>query len=73
MRTLPLFFALGEISGKRVAASTLMAHAQAIFRSLVDTGEPLQALVERARRVFCEGTLPTHYATLVCGRANAEG
>ena len=63
----PLFFALGDISGKGVAASMLMANLQAIFRSLLATGEPLQALVERANRVFCESTLPTHYATLVCG------
>jgi sigma-B regulation protein RsbU (phosphoserine phosphatase) len=69
----PLFFALGDISGKGVAASMVMANLQAIFRSLLATGEPLQALVERANRVFCESTLPTHYATLVCGQASADG
>jgi len=30
-------------------------------------------LMERASRVFCESTLPNHYATLVCGRASASG
>jgi sigma-B regulation protein RsbU (phosphoserine phosphatase) len=29
--------------------------------------------MQRASRVFCESTLPTHYATLVCGRASASG
>jgi sigma-B regulation protein RsbU (phosphoserine phosphatase) len=29
--------------------------------------------MERASRVFCETTLPTHYATLICGRASSSG
>jgi serine phosphatase RsbU (regulator of sigma subunit) len=29
--------------------------------------------MERASRVFCEHTLPMHYATLVCGRASPTG
>ncbi len=29
--------------------------------------------MERANRVFCESTLPSHYATLICGRAGASG
>jgi sigma-B regulation protein RsbU (phosphoserine phosphatase) len=36
-------------------------------------GLPLRELVERASRVFCESTLPTHYATLVCGKAGPSG
>src|SRR5206468_2786311 len=31
------------------------------------------ALMERASRLFCESTLPMHYATLVCGRALPDG
>jgi sigma-B regulation protein RsbU (phosphoserine phosphatase) len=64
---------VGDVSGKGVAASMLMAHLQAMFRALVPAGLPLGTLMERASRVFCESTLPTHYATLVCGRASAEG
>jgi sigma-B regulation protein RsbU (phosphoserine phosphatase) len=30
-------------------------------------------MVGRASRVFCESTLPTQYATLVCGRASTSG
>jgi sigma-B regulation protein RsbU (phosphoserine phosphatase) len=40
---------------------------------LIPLGLPFRELVERASRVFCESTLPTHFATLVCGRANASG
>ena len=33
----------------------------------------MNQLVERASRIFCESTLSTHYATLVCGRADKTG
>ena len=66
-------FMLGDVSGKGVAASMLMAHLQATFRTLVSTHLPLEQMLERASRVFCESTLPTHYATLVCGRVSTNG
>lgn len=44
----------------------LMSHLSATLRTLVSVGLPLTELMERASRVFCESTLPTHYATLVC-------
>ena len=68
-----LFFMLGDVSGKGVAASMLMAHLHALYRSLILTGLGLAPLMERASRVFCESTLPTHYATLVGGRAEPSG
>ena len=68
-----LGFVVGDVSGKGVAASMLMANLHAMFRALVPTGLPLELLLERANRIFCESTLPTHYVTLVCGRAAASG
>jgi len=68
-----LHFVLGDVSGKGVAASMLMAHLNAMFRTLISINLPLEQIVERASRVFCESTLPTQYATLVCGRANTTG
>lgn len=68
-----LYFFLGDVTGKGVAASILMAHLHAIFRSLLKSSQPLTELVERANRLFCEGTLTTHFATLACGRANNAG
>jgi sigma-B regulation protein RsbU (phosphoserine phosphatase) len=68
-----LHFVLGDVSGKGVAASMLMAHLHAMFRTLTSINLPLEQMVERASRVFCESTLPTQYATLVCGRANTSG
>jgi len=68
-----LFFAVGDVSGKGVAASLLMTHLSAIFRSLLSLDLSLADVVSRANRLFCESTAPAHYATLVCGRATANG
>jgi sigma-B regulation protein RsbU (phosphoserine phosphatase) len=68
-----LYFLLGDVSGKGVAASFLMAHLNALFRSLIGVGLPLAELVESANRVFSKSTLANHYATLVAGKATANG
>uniref|UniRef100_Q020R1 Serine phosphatase n=1 Tax=Solibacter usitatus (strain Ellin6076) TaxID=234267 RepID=Q020R1_SOLUE len=68
-----LFFAVGDVAGKGVAASLLMTHLSAIFRSLLSLDLSLADLVARANRLFCESTAPAHYATLVCGRATPLG
>jgi sigma-B regulation protein RsbU (phosphoserine phosphatase) len=68
-----LYFIVGDVSGKGVAASMLMAHLHATFRALVSLKLPLDQVVERASRMFCESTLPTHFATLVCGKAASAG
>lgn len=68
-----LYFMLGDVSGKGVAASMLMANLHAMFRALVPSGLPLAELLERANRIFCESTLPTQYATLICGKAKEDG
>ncbi len=68
-----LVFFLGDISGKGVAASMLMAHLHASMRALVGLGLPLQQVVERANRIFCDSTMANHYATLVCGRLARSG
>lgn len=68
-----LFFALGDASGKGVAASMLMTQLHAIFRTLIATGLPVHKLVERAGRILCESTASALFATLVCGEAIASG
>jgi sigma-B regulation protein RsbU (phosphoserine phosphatase) len=68
-----LFFLLGDVSGKGIAASMLMAHLHAIFRSLITLDLPVDQLVERANQVFTNCTMPSYYATLVCGRARRSG
>ncbi len=68
-----LLFMLGDVSGKGVAASMLMSHLHATFRSLAEAGLPLDRMVEDANRIFCESTLAGQYATLVVGRAAHDG
>lgn len=68
-----LHFLFGDVSGKGVAASILMANLQALFRSLVSQKLPLVEIVERANRLFHESTAANSYATLVAGRVNGSG
>ena len=51
----------------------LMAHLHATFRSLMSLRLSIDEIIGRANRMFCESTLPTHYATLVCGKASHSG
>ena len=53
--------------------SFCLDHLSAILRSLISLRLPIEELMPRANRIFCEGTLASHYATLVCGSATADG
>src|SRR3977135_4555529 len=68
-----LLFMLGDVSGKGVAASMLMSHLHATFRSLAEAGLPLDRMVEDANRIFCESTLAGQFTTLVVGRVGQDG
>src|SRR5246127_4562419 len=68
-----LLFMLGDVSGKGVAASMLMSHLHATFRSLAESGLPLDRMVADANRIFCVSTLAGQFATLVVGRAARDG
>jgi phosphoserine phosphatase RsbU/P len=68
-----LLFMLGDVSGKGVAASMLMSHLHATFRTLAEACLPLDRMVQDANRIFCESTLAGQFATLVVGRAAHDG
>ena len=68
-----LHFLFGDVSGKGVAASILMANLQALFRSLVSQEVPLAEIVGKANRIFSESTGASSFATLVAGRLNGGG
>jgi phosphoserine phosphatase RsbU/P len=68
-----LFFALGDVSGKGVAASMLMTQLHALFRSLTGVDLPLGRIVTQTNRVFCDSALAGQYATLVCGLTKPTG
>jgi len=68
-----VFFALGDVSGKGVGAALLMAHLHAAFRSLLGAGLSLGEIVTRVDRQLLAASIPSHFATLVCGRADDKG
>jgi len=68
-----LYFLIGDVSGKGIAASLLMSRLHAIFRSLIGAGLAVNELVERANQIFGDTTMRPYYATLVCGKAGANG
>lgn len=67
------FFLLGDVSGKGVAAAILMGNLHAMFRTLLGARQPIDATLQRANRLFCESTIASQYATLVCVRASSSG
>jgi phosphoserine phosphatase RsbU/P len=68
-----LLFMLGDVAGKGVAASMLMSHLHATFRSLAEAALPLDRMVEHANHIFCESTLAGQFVTLIVGRAAPDG
>ena len=68
-----LHFLFGDVSGKGVAASILMANLQALFRSLVSQDLPLPQIMSTANSLFHESTGANSFATLVAGRLNGGG
>src|SRR4030095_14655029 len=52
-----LYFMLGDVSGKGVAASILMSNLHAMFRALIPVGLELCELMSRANRMFAESTM----------------
>ncbi len=68
-----LFFMLGDVSGKGVAASMRMTQLHALFRSLIGMGLPLIEIVGHINRFLCDSAIAGQYATLVCGRASSRG
>lgn len=68
-----LHFLFGDVSGKGVAASILMANLQALFRSLVSQDLALAEIMDRANGLFFQSTGANSFATLVAGRLNGSG
>ncbi len=68
-----LSFLLGDVSGKGIAASMLMTHMHAMFRTLSAAPHSLSTSLAGANRIFCESTVPSSFATLVAGRAAPSG
>jgi phosphoserine phosphatase RsbU/P len=68
-----LYFILGDVSGHGMAASLLMSNLHAIFHSLVPLKLELPELMTRANRLLLKSSLANQFATLIVGRATADG
>lgn len=67
------YFALGDVSGKGVAASMLMSHLHATLRTLLPSERTIEEVVTIASHTFCQSALPAQFATLVLGKADRSG
>lgn len=67
------YFALGDVSGKGIAASMLMSHLHATLRALVSVEMRLEEIVRQTGLHFCQSSIPAQFATLVLGRADQAG
>jgi sigma-B regulation protein RsbU (phosphoserine phosphatase) len=67
------YFALGDVSGKGVAAAMLMSHLHATLRTLLPSNKAIDEVMTVASSTFCHSALPAHFATLVLGKADRSG
>lgn len=68
-----LYFLIGDVSGKGVAASYLMAHISALVRRTLDEPISVSELMATVNRHLLERNKEYQFITLLCGRANREG
>jgi len=68
-----LYFVLGDVSGKGMAASLLMSSLHAIFHTLIPLGIDLKQIMTRANALLVESSLSNQFATLVLGKADLSG
>ena len=68
-----LYFLLGDAVGHGFAASMIASQLHSLFRALLPQEMPLNQILERINRIFCECEITDYYATLVCGRASSDG
>jgi sigma-B regulation protein RsbU (phosphoserine phosphatase) len=68
-----LYFVLGDVSGKGMAASLLMSSLHAMFHTLIPLRLPLGEIMTRANHLLAENSPANQYATLIAGRATRDG
>ncbi len=68
-----VIFTIGDVSGKGISASLMMSHLHGLIHSLLSFGLPVNEIIEKANRLFSQSTLNTNYATMVAGKAYADG
>ena len=68
-----IYFLVGDVSGKGVAAAYVAAYLSALVRTTLETPVPVVDLVERLNSYLSNAAPSTHFITLVCVRADPTG
>jgi sigma-B regulation protein RsbU (phosphoserine phosphatase) len=68
-----LYFLVGDVSGKGIAAAYLMAHLSAAVRRILEQPISVDRLMESVNRHLNERSTESHFVTLVAGRAHRSG
>ncbi|UCG32620.1 MAG: SpoIIE family protein phosphatase [Phycisphaerales bacterium] len=68
-----MYFLVGDVAGKGVAAAYMAAYLSALVRTILETPIPVADVVEKLNGYVSERTPSTHFITLICGRADATG
>jgi len=68
------FLFVGDVMGKGFAASKISSQLNGVLRTLLEFKLPMDEMLERANRIFCERVeVISYYATLVCVQASSAG
>jgi len=62
-----LFFGIGDVTGKGISASLLMATMKAYIRAKIEAGVPLRPLMYEANNFIFENSPPDKFITFFCG------
>ncbi|MCQ2152421.1 MAG: SpoIIE family protein phosphatase [Bacteroidales bacterium] len=67
-----LYFAVGDVSGKGVPASLLMAITRSSFRFIAKMGLPMKEVVSKINNALAESNANDMFVTLFVGKINLE-
>ena len=68
-----LYFLVGDVSGKGIAAAYWMAHLSALIRRTLDEPVSVAGLMETVNRHLSDRPSDSHFVTLAAGRAHRSG
>lgn len=67
-----LYFCIGDVSGKGVPASLIMAVTRNLFRVMGQQGLPPDEIAGRLNEILCQGNDQMMFVTMFIGRVNLE-
>ena len=67
-----LYFCIGDVSGKGVPASLIMAVTRNLFRVMGQQGLPPDEIAGRLNEILCQGNDQMMFVTMFIGRINLE-